>query len=119
MREQVEALEDEADLGALASELAVAQVDELAIDLPLFRKSYFDRIARLPAGSLLAGSDFPVPVFELSANLEEHLQDFKAMMRGDLSRIVVPQGNLLDVNWHELQHAFPGHAMFTNFIQLM
>jgi hypothetical protein len=84
-----------------------------------FRKSYFGRIARLSAGSLLAGSDFLVPVFELSANLEEHLQDFKAMMRGDLSRIVVPQGNLLDVNWHELQHAFPGHAMFTNFIQLM
>jgi hypothetical protein len=84
-----------------------------------FRKSYFGRIARLPAGSVLAGSDFPVPVFELSADLEEHWVDFKAMMRGDLSRLVVPQGNLLDVNWRELQHAFPGHAMFTNFAQLM
>ena len=83
------------------------------------RKSYFGRIARLPAGSLLAGSDFPVPVFELSANLREHWEDFKAMMRGDLSRIVVPQGNLLDVNWRELEYAFPGHAMFTNFTQLM
>jgi len=83
-----------------------------------FRKGYFGRIARLPAGSLLAGSDFPVPVFALSADLAEHWKDFKAMMRGDLSRVVVPQGNLLDVNWRELQHAFPGHAMFTNFSQL-
>ena len=35
MREQVEALEDEADLGALAGELAIAQMHEPAVDLLL------------------------------------------------------------------------------------
>ena len=27
---------------------------------------------------------------------------------GEFERIIVPEGNLLDVNWRELQHAFPG-----------
>jgi hypothetical protein len=83
-----------------------------------FRKSYFNAIAKLPAGSLLAGSDFPVPVFELSANIKENWEDLKAIMAGELERIVIPQDNLLDVNWRELRHAFPGHLMFENAAQL-
>jgi hypothetical protein len=38
--------------------------------------------------------------------------------RGELDRILVPQDNLLDVNWHELKHAFGEHAMFSNAAQL-
>jgi len=78
-----------------------------------FRRSFFPDIRDLPGGSLLAGSDFPVPLFELSADIPEHLRDFEAMItRGELDRIVVPEGNLLAVNWHELKHAFGEHLMF-------
>jgi hypothetical protein len=80
-----------------------------------FRKGYFKDIRRLPESLLLAGSDFPVPVFELSANLGENLQDFEAMiLRGEVDRILVPEDNLLDVNWRELKHFFGEHAMFRN-----
>ena len=79
-----------------------------------FRQGYFDDIRKLPPSLLLAGSDFPVPVFELSAGIEENLRDFEAMMRGNSDRIVVPQDNLLDVNWRELKHAFGEHPMFGN-----
>lgn len=79
-----------------------------------FRYGYFPDVRKLPRESLLVGSDFPVPVFELSADLKENARDFKAIMAGDLGRIVIPQGNLLDVNWRELEHAFPGHPMFEN-----
>ena len=37
-----------------------------------------------------------------------------AILNGEFERIIVPEGNLLDVNWRELQHAFPGHPMFEN-----
>lgn len=85
-----------------------------------FRKSFFPDIRELPAGSLLAGSDFPVPVFELSADAPEHLRDFEAIVtRGELDRIVVPQDNLLEVNWRELRHAFGDHAMFRNAAELL
>ncbi len=85
-----------------------------------FRRSFFPDIQKLPAGSLLAGSDFPVPVFELSADIREHLRDFVAMVaRGELERIVVPQDNLLAVNWRELQHAFGEHPMFRNAAELL
>jgi hypothetical protein len=84
-----------------------------------FRKNYFGDIAKLPPGSILAGSDFPVPVFELSAGLKENWDDFKAIMAGHFERIVIPQDNLLDVNWRELRRAFPGHAMFENVAQLL
>lgn len=78
-----------------------------------FRKSYFKDIAKLPPDHLLAASDFPVPVFELSADLGENLDDLRAMFgRGELDRIVVPQDNHLDVNWRELKHAFGEHPMF-------
>lgn len=79
-----------------------------------FRKPYFPKLAELPEASLLAGSDFPTPVFELSAGLKEAAQDAKAMLHGDLARLIVPEDNLLDVNQHELGVAFPGHPMFTN-----
>ncbi len=80
-----------------------------------FRKTYFPDIDRLPSRYVLFGSDFPTPVFELSANLGEVLDDFKAVLAGQLDRILVPQDNLLDVNRRELFAAFPGHPMFTNF----
>ena len=79
------------------------------------RKTYFPDIGRLPTQYVLFGSDFPTPVFELSANLAEVLDDFKAVLQGQLDRILVPQDNLLDVNRRELLAAFPGHPMFTNF----
>jgi len=80
-----------------------------------FRKGFFKDIRKLPESLLLAGSDFPVPVFELSAGIDENIRDFEAMIgRGELDRILVPQDNLLDVNWRELKHAFGEHAMFRN-----
>lgn len=85
-----------------------------------FRKSYFGAIRKLPPELLLAGSDFPVPVFELSADLKEHLADFEAIVaRGELERIVVPQDNLLEVNWRELKHVFGEHPMFHNAAPLL
>jgi predicted TIM-barrel fold metal-dependent hydrolase len=84
-----------------------------------FRRSYFDAIKRLPPESLLFGSDFPTPVFELSADVGEMMEDLKAVLEGDLKRIVIPEDNLLDVNCRELQHFFPDHPMFTNFHTLL
>ncbi len=85
-----------------------------------FRKTYFDDLKALPAERLLYGSDFPTPIFELSADWEEVQRDFAAMMKGDLARIVVPEGNLLDVSLRELRLAFGAdHAMFTNFGRLL
>ncbi|MBI4538058.1 MAG: hypothetical protein HY704_00940 [Gemmatimonadetes bacterium] len=84
-----------------------------------FRQEFFPEIAKLPPGSLVFGSDFPTPAFELSAGATEAVRDFKAMLEGHLERIIVPQDNLVDVNYRELYHAFPGHPMFTNFSQLL
>ncbi len=92
--------------------------DVSAIVTP-FRQSYFKDIAGLPPGSLLAGSDFPVPVFELSADLGENLKDLEAVLRGEFDRVIIPQDNLLTVNWRELEHAFPGHPMFANATQIL
>ncbi|MGD9347067.1 MAG: hypothetical protein PVH84_14455 [Candidatus Aminicenantes bacterium] len=83
-----------------------------------FRRSYFPDIGELPPDSLLFGSDFPTPVFELSANVGELMDDLKSVFKGNLERIVVPQDNLLDVNLRELRHFFPEHPMFTNFNRL-
>jgi hypothetical protein len=80
-----------------------------------FRRTYFEIIKGLPPQSLLFGSDFPTPVFELSADLGEVMEDFKAVMGGQWDRVVVPEDNLIDVNYRELQHFFPNHPMFTNF----
>jgi hypothetical protein len=80
-----------------------------------FRKGYFQELAKLPKELLLFGSDFPTPVFEIHADKNEMWSDFKAMLKGDLKRVAVPQGNPIDVNFRELNHAFPDHPMFTNF----
>jgi predicted TIM-barrel fold metal-dependent hydrolase len=80
-----------------------------------FRKGYYKEFSKLPPDLLLFGSDFPTPAFELSADLREAWRDFNSVLKGDVSRIVVPQHNLIDVNYRELDHFFPGHAMFTNF----
>ena len=82
-----------------------------------FRKPYFKKIKELPQGSLIYGSDIPTPVFELSAGLEENWRDFKAILKGDFSRIIIPQDNLLDVNLREVENLFQDHQMFTNFNQ--
>jgi hypothetical protein len=92
--------------------------DVSAICTP-FRKAYFKEIEKLPKELLLFGSDVPTPVFELSADIKENWKDFKAIMGGDLKHIVIPQGNLLDVNHRELKYFFPGHPMFTNFNDLL
>jgi predicted TIM-barrel fold metal-dependent hydrolase len=83
-----------------------------------FRQSYFSRIRELPPGSLLTGSDCPVPIFELSANLDENMRDLKSVLEGKLDSLIIPQGNLLDVNMRELEKAFPGHSMFGNAAQI-
>jgi predicted TIM-barrel fold metal-dependent hydrolase len=88
--------------------------DTSAVATP-FRRSYFSEINGLPKDLLLFGSDFPTPVFELSADLGEMAEDFKAIVKGKLYRLVVPQDNLLDVNLREQRNAFPGATMFTNF----
>jgi predicted TIM-barrel fold metal-dependent hydrolase len=80
-----------------------------------FRRPMFDDIAALPPESVLFGSDFPTPVFELSADLKEMLEDLKAVLNGELDRVIIPEGNLVDVNYRELFHAFPGHKLFTSF----
>ena len=84
-----------------------------------FRKKYFKEIAKLPADRLFFGSDFPGPVFELSADFKENLRDLEAVLKGDFSRIVIPQDNLIDVNLRELKYVFPGHPMFFNFGELI
>ena len=84
-----------------------------------FRRSYYEALRKLPPESLFFGSDFPTPVFELSAQGSEWMADFKAVLRGEFDRIIVPQDNLLDVNYRELQHFFPAHPMFKNFSALL
>jgi predicted TIM-barrel fold metal-dependent hydrolase len=80
-----------------------------------FRQRFFESIAKLPPESLLYGSDFPTPAFELSADTKECMDDLKAVLNGEFDRLLIPEDNLLDVNLRELQRAFPGHRMFTNF----
>lgn len=84
-----------------------------------FRKPYFKDLAALPAEALLFGSDFPTPVFELSANLKHNLADVRAAIEDEPERLIVPEGNLLDVNRTELARVFPGHPMFTNLGALL
>lgn len=83
------------------------------------RRKYFSEIKTWPEELLLYGSDFPTPAFELSRGKEEVMEDFKAVLKGHLDRIIVPEDNLLDVNHGELKKYFPGHKMFTNFNQLI
>ncbi|MCP4582842.1 MAG: hypothetical protein GY839_14625 [candidate division Zixibacteria bacterium] len=83
------------------------------------RIQYAPKIKKLPPELILFGSDFPTPAFELSADLKENMRDLKAILKGDFYRIIIPQDNLLDVNYNELQVVFPDHKMFTNFNDLM
>ncbi len=84
-----------------------------------FRRQFFGALRKLPPASLVMGSDFPTPVFELSADLSEAWRDFRAVLGGDLWRLAVPQDNLLDVNARELALAFPGHPMTRNLGALL
>jgi hypothetical protein len=83
------------------------------------RAKYFGDVRTLPEGSLLLGSDFPTPIFELSTTSAERDADFKAVLKGHVERIIVPEDNLLDVNFRQLRLAFPGHPLFTNFWRLI
>ncbi|MEP0775084.1 MAG: amidohydrolase family protein [Acidobacteriota bacterium] len=84
-----------------------------------FRRPMFRDIAALPADAVLFGSDFPTPVFELSADPAENLEDLKAVLAGRPKRVIIPEGNLVDVNFRELFLSFPGHPMFTNFSRFL
>jgi predicted TIM-barrel fold metal-dependent hydrolase len=84
-----------------------------------FRKAYFKEVGKIDPDYVLYGSDFPTPAFELSAGHKEFEEDFRAVMSGELERVIIPEDNLLDVNYRELAHAFPGHRMFTNFSRLL
>ncbi len=88
--------------------------DLSALCTPL-RSSFFPKIARLPVDYLLYGSDFPTPAFELHADAADVERDFKAVLEGHFERVIIPQDNLLTVNYQQLEHAFPGHPLFTNF----
>jgi hypothetical protein len=80
-----------------------------------FRHALFPELADLPPEALLFGSDYPTPIFDLSPRPQEVLREVRAALEGDPKRLIVPEGNLLDVNCRELATAFPGHPMFTNF----
>ena len=92
---------------------------DLSATVTPVRKAFFNKIKSLPEDYLLFGSDFPTPVFELSADIKENIEDLKAIIKGHFERIIVPQDNLLDVNFRELNHYFPGHKMFTNFANFL
>jgi predicted TIM-barrel fold metal-dependent hydrolase len=91
--------------------------DVSALSTP-FRAKYFDKVADLPPDYLIFGSDFPTPLFELYADEKEMRRDLKAIFAGHFERALVPQDNLLDVNYRQLRTAFPGHRMFTTFSKL-
>jgi predicted TIM-barrel fold metal-dependent hydrolase len=85
-----------------------------------FRKSYFGELKALPPDRLLFGSDFPTPIFDLHTSWEDVQEQFRAVAAGDFARIVVPEGNLLDVNRRELALDFgAAHPLFTNFGRLL
>ena len=67
--------------------------------------------------ALVAG--FITTPLEASADLEHNLADLRAAIEGEAERLIVPEGNLLDVNRAELGRAFPGHPMFTNLGALL
>jgi len=84
------------------------------------RVPYHDKVRNLPKELILMGSDFPVPVTELSAGPEEWWEDFKAIVtEGEYDRFIVPEDNLIDVNHDELRKIFGDHQMFTNFNRLI
>lgn len=82
-----------------------------------FRRPFFDDLKKLPSHTLVYGSDFPVPVFELSAGPAEWFDDlWNVIKSGKLDRIVIPEGNLLDVSLSEMCRVFKGRPeVFTEF----
>ena len=95
-----------------------AFADVSAIVTPM-RHTYFHRLRELPEDTLVFGSDFPVPIFELSGDLRQKHRDHRAVMRGHIRNILVPSGNLMDLNHRELQTVFgANHPLFTNFASL-
>jgi hypothetical protein len=82
------------------------------------RFTYFEDLRQVPEASLLTGSDYPVPMFELSKGFDEALEGFEAVRNDAVEDATPPQGNLLDLNIAQLRDAFPGHPMFTNASQL-
>ncbi len=92
--------------------------DTSALCTPM-RRPFFPEIAKLPSEYIVFGSDFPTPAFELSADVNEMIRDFRDVMKGSLKSIIIPQGNLISVNLRELKREFPGHRMFTNLSALI
>jgi len=92
--------------------------DVSAILTPV-RHSYFTQLGNLPPGSLLLGSDFPVPIFPLPMDPEQDWREVEDVLEGRAGDIV-PKGNLIDVNYGELQEVFgQGLPRFTNFAALI
>ena len=83
------------------------------------RAQFMDSVGKLPREKVLFGSDYPTPVFQLYPSLESTEKQFREVMQGHLEHFIIPSGNLLDVNLQQLQIAFPGHPMFTNFSRLL
>jgi hypothetical protein len=83
------------------------------------RAQFMDSVKKLPPEKLLFGSDYPTPVFQLYPRIEGMEKQFREVMQGRLEHLIIPSGNLLDVNLQQLKIAFPGHPMFTNFSGLL
>jgi len=84
------------------------------------RQPFHKKVKKLPGELLLFGSDFPVPIMELSAGPKEWWKDLKnAVTNGKVDPLFVPDGNLLDVNYRELKAIFGDHPLFDNFAKLI
>ncbi len=83
------------------------------------RAQFIENVKKLPREKLLFGSDYPTPVFQLYPNIKATEAQFREVLKGHLEHLIIPAGNLLDVNLQQLQVAFPQHPMFTNFSELL
>jgi hypothetical protein len=84
-----------------------------------FRRSYFDSLHKLPPESLIFGTDFPTPVFDLLSDAGDNDQQLDSVLEGALREVLVPEGNLIDFCYHQMASFFPSHPMFTNFSTLL
>jgi predicted TIM-barrel fold metal-dependent hydrolase len=82
------------------------------------RAQFIPEVEKLPKEKLLFGSDYPTPVFLLKPNDKDIVAQFEELRKGHVEHLVIPAGNLLDVNLEQLQIAFPQHPMFTNFSRM-
>ena len=83
------------------------------------RAQFMDNVRKLPQEKILFGSDYPTPVFELYPSLKSAEEQFREVMKGHLEHLIIPAGNLLDVNLQQLKIVFPDHPMFVNFSRLL